>query len=198
MCTDFLIRPLLRGGLGNLSSLLADGLGNPAYTILNLFFASLRLCVSDPSPGCRHTAVPATLLPSCLSQSPPVRRRPASHRATGPHRGAGRRRTWKWRRFSGGCFGRAGRRCCSTTSPAAASRCSATCSAPWSGCDTCSAIRWSGWSSWWRLQVDPADLMRRPRLYLKAPWTALLTRPREGPHRAGAGQRNRASANCRS
>ncbi|MEN6449557.1 MAG: UbiD family decarboxylase [Thermoguttaceae bacterium] len=28
------------------------------------------------------------------------------------------------------------------------------------------------------LQVDPADLMRRPRLYLKAPWSALLTRPR--------------------
>jgi 4-hydroxy-3-polyprenylbenzoate decarboxylase len=34
------------------------------------------------------------------------------------------------------------------------------------------------------LQVDPADLMRRPRLYLKAPWSALLTRPkkvRSGP-----------------
>jgi 4-hydroxy-3-polyprenylbenzoate decarboxylase len=29
------------------------------------------------------------------------------------------------------------------------------------------------------LQVDPADLMRRPRLYLKAPWTALLSRPRK-------------------
>ncbi|MCE5266568.1 MAG: UbiD family decarboxylase, partial [Planctomycetaceae bacterium] len=29
------------------------------------------------------------------------------------------------------------------------------------------------------LQVDPADLMRRPRLYLKAPWSALLTRPRK-------------------
>ena len=29
------------------------------------------------------------------------------------------------------------------------------------------------------LQIDPADLMRRPRLYLKAPWTALLTRPRK-------------------
>jgi 4-hydroxy-3-polyprenylbenzoate decarboxylase len=28
------------------------------------------------------------------------------------------------------------------------------------------------------LQVDPADAMRRPRLYLKAPWSALLTRPR--------------------
>jgi 4-hydroxy-3-polyprenylbenzoate decarboxylase len=28
------------------------------------------------------------------------------------------------------------------------------------------------------LQVDPADLMRRPRLYLRAPWTALLTRPK--------------------
>jgi len=28
------------------------------------------------------------------------------------------------------------------------------------------------------LQVDPADLMRRPRLYWKAPWTALWTRPR--------------------
>jgi 4-hydroxy-3-polyprenylbenzoate decarboxylase len=34
------------------------------------------------------------------------------------------------------------------------------------------------------LQVDPADLMRRPRLYLKTPWSALLTRPkkvRSGP-----------------
>ena len=29
------------------------------------------------------------------------------------------------------------------------------------------------------LQVDPADIMRRPRLYLKTPWTALLTRPRK-------------------
>ncbi len=29
------------------------------------------------------------------------------------------------------------------------------------------------------LQVDPADLMRRPRLYFKTPWTALLTRPRK-------------------
>ncbi len=29
------------------------------------------------------------------------------------------------------------------------------------------------------LQVDPADLMRRPRLYLKAPWSALLSRPRK-------------------
>ncbi len=29
------------------------------------------------------------------------------------------------------------------------------------------------------LQVDPADLVRRPRLYLKAPWSALLTRPRK-------------------
>ncbi|MBU4400075.1 MAG: UbiD family decarboxylase, partial [Planctomycetes bacterium] len=29
------------------------------------------------------------------------------------------------------------------------------------------------------LQVDPSDLMRRPRLYLKAPWSALLTRPRK-------------------
>jgi 4-hydroxy-3-polyprenylbenzoate decarboxylase len=28
------------------------------------------------------------------------------------------------------------------------------------------------------LQVDPVDLMRRPRLYLRAPWTALLTRPK--------------------
>ena len=26
------------------------------------------------------------------------------------------------------------------------------------------------------LQVDPADMLRRPRLYLRAPWTALLTR----------------------
>ena len=34
------------------------------------------------------------------------------------------------------------------------------------------------------LQVDPADVMRRPRLYLKAPWAAWLTRPkkvRSGP-----------------
>lgn len=34
------------------------------------------------------------------------------------------------------------------------------------------------------LQVDPADLMRRPRLYWKTPWSALLTRPkpvRRGP-----------------
>ncbi len=34
------------------------------------------------------------------------------------------------------------------------------------------------------LQVDPADVMRRPRLYLKTPWSALLTRPkkvRSGP-----------------
>lgn len=30
-----------------------------------------------------------------------------------------------------------------------------------------------------QLQVDPADAMRRPRLYFKAPWTALLTRPRK-------------------
>lgn len=29
------------------------------------------------------------------------------------------------------------------------------------------------------LQVDPADLVRRPRLYLRAPWTALLSRPRK-------------------
>lgn len=28
------------------------------------------------------------------------------------------------------------------------------------------------------LQVDPADLMRRPRLYLRAPWAVWLTRPR--------------------
>lgn len=28
------------------------------------------------------------------------------------------------------------------------------------------------------LQVDPADAMRRPRLYWKTPWSALLTRPR--------------------
>ena len=28
------------------------------------------------------------------------------------------------------------------------------------------------------LQVDPADAMRRPRLYWKAPWSALLSRPR--------------------
>jgi 4-hydroxy-3-polyprenylbenzoate decarboxylase len=28
-------------------------------------------------------------------------------------------------------------------------------------------------------QVDPADAMRRPRLYLKTPWSALLTRPRK-------------------
>jgi len=28
------------------------------------------------------------------------------------------------------------------------------------------------------LQVDPADLLRRPRLYLKTPWTAWHTRPR--------------------
>jgi 4-hydroxy-3-polyprenylbenzoate decarboxylase len=33
------------------------------------------------------------------------------------------------------------------------------------------------------LQVDPADLLRRPRLYLRAPWTALLTRPK--PVRSG-------------
>ena len=48
------------------------------------------------------------------------------------------------------------------------------------------------------LQVDPADVMRRPRLYLKAPWTALLTPAAKGAHRAGAGPRNDASANCRS
>jgi 4-hydroxy-3-polyprenylbenzoate decarboxylase len=30
-----------------------------------------------------------------------------------------------------------------------------------------------------QLQIDPADIMRRPRLYLKTPWTALLTRPRK-------------------
>ncbi|MEN6557720.1 MAG: UbiD family decarboxylase [Thermoguttaceae bacterium] len=29
------------------------------------------------------------------------------------------------------------------------------------------------------LQIDPADLMRRPRLYWKTPWAALLTRPRK-------------------
>ena len=29
------------------------------------------------------------------------------------------------------------------------------------------------------LQIDPSDLMRRPRLYWKAPWTALLSRPRK-------------------
>ncbi len=29
------------------------------------------------------------------------------------------------------------------------------------------------------LQVDPADIMRRPRLYLKTPWSALLTRPKK-------------------
>ncbi len=29
------------------------------------------------------------------------------------------------------------------------------------------------------LQADPADMMRRPRLYLKAPWSALLIRPRK-------------------
>ncbi len=29
------------------------------------------------------------------------------------------------------------------------------------------------------LQVDPADVMRRPRLYFNAPWSALLTRPRK-------------------
>jgi 4-hydroxy-3-polyprenylbenzoate decarboxylase len=28
------------------------------------------------------------------------------------------------------------------------------------------------------LQVDPADVLRRPRLYLRTPWSALLTRPR--------------------
>jgi len=34
------------------------------------------------------------------------------------------------------------------------------------------------------LQVDPSDLLRRPRLYLKAPWTAMRARPskvRRGP-----------------
>ena len=30
-----------------------------------------------------------------------------------------------------------------------------------------------------QLQVDPADAMRRPRLYLNAPWSALLARPRK-------------------
>ncbi|MBN2580236.1 MAG: UbiD family decarboxylase [Pirellulales bacterium] len=29
------------------------------------------------------------------------------------------------------------------------------------------------------LQVDPADLLRRPRMYLSAPWTALSARPRK-------------------
>jgi 4-hydroxy-3-polyprenylbenzoate decarboxylase len=29
------------------------------------------------------------------------------------------------------------------------------------------------------LQVDPADLLRQPRLYLKTPWTALCARPRK-------------------
>jgi len=29
------------------------------------------------------------------------------------------------------------------------------------------------------LRVDPADLLRRPRLYLKTPWTALCARPRK-------------------
>jgi 4-hydroxy-3-polyprenylbenzoate decarboxylase len=29
------------------------------------------------------------------------------------------------------------------------------------------------------IQVDPADVMRRPRLYLRTPWSALLTRPRK-------------------
>ena len=48
------------------------------------------------------------------------------------------------------------------------------------------------------LQVDPADLMRRPRLYLKAPWSALLTRPRESPHRARCLAAKPRSANCRS
>jgi 4-hydroxy-3-polyprenylbenzoate decarboxylase len=28
------------------------------------------------------------------------------------------------------------------------------------------------------LQVDPADLMRRPRLYIKAPWWAWYARPK--------------------
>ena len=87
--------------------------------------------------------------PPHVPQPPPVRRRPASHRATGPHRGAGRCGSWKWPRFSGGCFGRAGRPCCSSRSPAAASPCSATCSARSSACGTCSATRSSVWSNSW-------------------------------------------------
>ncbi len=40
------------------------------------------------------------------------------------------------------------------------------------------------------LQVDPADLLRRPRLYLKAPWSALLDSAAKGPVGARAGVRD--------
>ncbi len=44
------------------------------------------------------------------------------------------------------------------------------------------------------LQVDPADVMRRPRLYWRTPWAALAGAAQAGPFRAGAARRNHASA----
>ena len=95
-------------------------------------------------------------------------------------------RAWRWPRFSGGCSARAGRRCSSCGPRAAASPCSATCSGRWSGCGICSAIRWIGVRRLVELQVDPADLLRRPRLYLKTPVDGVARPAAPRPPRPGA------------
>ena len=77
--------------------------------------------------------------------------------------------TWKWRRSSGGCSAPAGRPCSSPVPRIAASPCWQTSSARWSGCGISSAIRWMRLRRLVKLQVDPADLLRRPRLCRRRP-----------------------------
>ena len=48
------------------------------------------------------------------------------------------------------------------------------------------------------LQVDPADLMRRPRLYLNAPWSALLDPAAKGSAPGRCWPAKPRSTNCRS
>ena len=47
-----------------------------------------------------------------------------------------------------------------------------------------------GWNNSWRSRVDPADVMRRPRLYLADAVDGPAGPAAEGAHRAGAGPRD--------
>ena len=49
-----------------------------------------------------------------------------------------------------------------------------------------------------KLAVDPADMLRRPRLYFQTPWTGLVLAAQTGPQRAGARPRKPRSTSCRS
>ena len=108
-----------------------------------------------------------------------MRRRSASDRATGPHRRAGRGGTGSGGDSAAGVSRRAGRPCLFEHVVG--------CRFPMLGnlFGTMDRVRYIFRHSLKRLeqlvalQVDPADLMRRPRLYWRAPWTALLTRPRK-------------------